>query len=348
MPPPEVLPGVDVGRLGAWMDDVGLPPGPIAGGVLLGGGTQNILVRFDRGGSRYVLRRPPLHKRHNSDETMRREARVLAALASTDVPHARLVAACPDEAVLGAAFYLMEPVDGANPTTDLPERYVASPDWRRRLGLAIVEGIAPPGPADPLALGPGDLGRVDGYLERQVTRWRAQLDGYLALDGYPGPDVAELDDIGAWLEAHRPADFRPGLVHGDYHLANVLVAHDRPAVAAIVDWELATIGDPLLDLAGLLVTWPPPAGAWRGAIGIEPWCGFPTAAELVAHYRALTGRDLGSLRWYEVLYCFKMGIILEGTFARACAGQADMPAGERLLLPARRRLAPAARRLAQT
>jgi aminoglycoside phosphotransferase (APT) family kinase protein len=339
MPPPDFLPGVDVARLGAWMDEAGLPPGPISGGGLLGGGTQNIIVRFDRGGYSYVLRRPPLHKRGNSDETMRREARVLAALATTDVPHARLVAACADEGVLGAAFYLMEHVEGANPTAGLPQGYHESPAWRHRLGLAIVEGIAALGQVDHQAVGLGDFGRVDGYLERQVARWLAQMDGYRALAGYPGPDVPELEEIGGWLDANRPDDFRPGLVHGDYHLANVLVASDRPAVAAIVDWELASIGDPLLDLAGLLVTWPPPEGPRPGAVGIEPWNGFPTGGELLEHYGELTGRDLGSLRWYEVLYCFKMGIILEGTYARACAGQADMAVGERLLLQARRRFA---------
>src|SRR5690606_2044589 len=107
-------------------------------------------------------------------------------------------------------------------------------------------------------------------------------------------------------------------VHGDYHVANVLVRADAPALAAIVDWELATIGDPLLDLGNLLSTWPGPEGPPAGTVGIRPWRGFPTPDMLAARYAEVTGRDLSSLPWYQVLSCFKIGIILEGTYARAC------------------------------
>ncbi len=322
--------GVDLDRLGGWMDGAGLPAGPITHVEQLTGGTQNILLLLDRGGARYVLRRPPLHKRTGSDDTMQREARVLGALAGTDVPHPRLVAACDDIDVLGAAFYLMEPVDGANPTVELPDGYAASPAWRHRLGLAMAEGIAALAAVDHAAVGLGDLGRPDGFLERQVGRWRRQLDGYGALAGYPGPDLPGVDAVGEWLDANRPTDFAPGLVHGDYHLANVLVAADRPALAAIVDWELATIADPLLDLGGLLCTWPGSEGPPPGGIGVQPWDGFPDAGELARRYGEVTGRDLTSLPWYEVLACYKIGIILEGTHARARAGQADPAVGNRL------------------
>jgi aminoglycoside phosphotransferase (APT) family kinase protein len=340
------VPGVDLVRLAAWMDGAGLPPGPITGVERLTGGTQNVLLLFHRGGRRFVLRRPPPHKRANSDETMRREARVLAALAATDVPHARLIAACPDESVLGAAFYLMEPVDGANPTVELPAGYLQSPRWRYQLGLAMAEGAAAIATVDHAAVGLSDLGRADGYLERQTSRWRRQLESYFEMDGYPGPQVPELDAIGDWLDANRPDDFQPGLVHGDYHVANVLVTEDRPGLAAIIDWELTTIGDPLLDLGGLLSTWPGPEGPRPRAVGIRPWNGFPTSDDLVRHYGEITGRDLRSLPWYQVLACFKIGIILEGTYARACAGQADMAVGERLRLHARQRFAYASARIA--
>jgi aminoglycoside phosphotransferase (APT) family kinase protein len=344
--PAGAVPGVDLGRLAAWMDDQGLPAGPITAVERLAGGTQNVLVRFDRGGLRFVLRRPPVHKRPDSDRTMRREARVLAALASTAVAHPRLIAACSDETVLGAAFYLMEPVDGANPTVELPAGYRTSAGWRHRLGLAMAEGAAAIAAVDHAGAGLADLGRPAGYLERQVGRWRSQLEGYHALAGYPGPEAPELDAIGAWLDAHRPDDFRPGLVHGDYHFANVLVTADRPALAAIIDWELATIGDPLLDLGGLLSTWPGPEGPPPGAPGVRPWDGFPTAAELVAHYGEISGRDLRSLPWYEVLAGYKIGIILEGTYARACAGQADPAVGRQLRATARRLFARASARIA--
>jgi hypothetical protein len=195
---------VDLARLGAWMDDEGLPGGPITEVELLGGGTQNILLRFTRGGETYVLRHPPPHKRANSDETMRREARVLAAIAGTDVPHPQLIAACGDESVLGSAFYLMEPIDGANPTVGLPPRYLDSPSWRHELGLAMADGAASVGAVDHDAVGLSDLGRAEGYLERQVARWRAQLDSYSALPGYPGPDIPGVDEVGEWLDGQPP------------------------------------------------------------------------------------------------------------------------------------------------
>ena len=319
---------VDLARLGAWMDDEGLPGGPITEVELLGGGTQNILLRFTRGGETYVLRHPPPHKRRNSDETMRREARVLAALAGTDVPHPRLIAACGDESVLGSAFYLMGPVDGANPTVGLPQGYLDAAAWRHELGLAMADGAASVGAVDHDAVGLSDLGRAEGYLERQVARWRAQLDSYAELPGYPGPDIPGVDDVGAWLDANRPTSWRPGLIHGDYHLANVLCSPHRPGLAAIVDWELTTIGDPLLDLGWLLATWPDGEGATT--TNVEPWDGFPTADELVRRYGERSDRDLSAVAWYEVLACYKLGLILEGTHARAFAGLAPVETGDAL------------------
>lgn len=322
--------GVDLDRLADWMDAEAMPGGAITGVEQLAGGTQNILLRFERGGERYVLRRPPLHKRDNSDATMRREARVLAALAGTDVPHPRLLAACGDVDVLGAAFYLMEPIEGANPTVALPARYVEDPTWRWRFGLAMADGAAAVGAVDHVAVGLADLGRAEGFLERQVARWQRQLETYSQLDGYAGPDIPGVDDVGTWLDANRPSDWRPGLIHGDYHLANVLCAPDRPALAAIVDWELTTIGDPLLDLGWLLATWPDDDGHAVAVTPVQPWDGFPTAADLVARYAARSDRDLGAVAWYEVLACYKLGIILEGTHARAAAGKAPKEIGDRL------------------
>ena len=321
---------VDLARLSAWMDAQGLPRGEIADAHLLAGGTQNILLRFSRGGVSYVLRRPPPHLRRNSNETMRREARVLGALADSDVPHPRLLAACPEEDVLGASFYLMEPIDGFNPTTGLREVHAGSARVRREMGLALVDGIASLSRVDYRAVGLDGFGRPEGYLERQVPRWRAQLEGYAEHEGYPGPDIPGVDRVARWLEDHLPGDFQPGVIHGDYHLSNVMYAPDGPELAAIVDWELSTIGDPLLDLGWLLATWPGDEGPGMGSIAVQPWDGFPTADELVARYAERTGRDLASVPWYGVLACYKLGIILEGTHARACAGKAPKATGDLL------------------
>jgi aminoglycoside phosphotransferase (APT) family kinase protein len=272
----EALPeieGVDLDRLAEWMDDAGLPKGPLERIERLAGGTQNILLRFERGGARYVLRRPPLHKRENSDETMRREARVLAALRDSAVPHPRMIAACAETDVLGASFYLMQPIEGFNATTGLPGLHASDPALRHRMGLSMVDAIAALGSVDYEAVGLVGFGKPEGYLERQVARWRRQLDGYAQLEGYPGPDIPGLDRVAAWLEEGRPATFRPGILHGDYHLANVLFEPDGPELAAIVDWELSTIGDPLLDLGWMLarghavIPCRPPSAATRSVPG---------------------------------------------------------------------------------
>jgi aminoglycoside phosphotransferase (APT) family kinase protein len=325
-----MIEGIDHKALSIWMDSAGLPPGPIHNAVRLNGGSQNLLVRFRRGGEAYVLRRPPLEKRANSDDTMMREARVLRALAGSPVPHPRLIAACSDTSVLGAAFYLTEVVQGTNPTLGLPPLYLDNESWRWELGLAVADGAAAIGAVDYVAAGLGDLGRVEGYLERQVSRWRSQLDSYSQFAGYTDAPLTAVDAVSAWLESNRPRSWRPGLIHGDYHLANVLCANDRPALAAIVDWELTTLGDPLLDLGWLLATWPDTDDPIIASVAVKPWAGFPEKPDLIARYAERSGRDLSAIGWYEVLACYKLGIILEGTHARACAGLVDRYTGDML------------------
>ena len=326
-PVPDEIEGIDLAILGAWMDDQGLPKGEIENLVQLVGGTQNILVKFDRGGRTFVLRRPPIHKRANSDETMRREARVLAALAGSDVPHPGMIAACPDEAILGAAFYLMEPVDGFNAGQGTPESH-SSEEARRSMGFSMAEGIASLGAVDYKAVGLEGLGRPEGYLERQVSRWQHQLDTYSEMEGYPGPEIPGVEKVATWLDANRPEDSRAGILHGDYHIANVMFRHDAPKLAAIVDWELATIGDPLLDLGALIASWPDAQGdsALGQATGVMS--GMPSIPEMVAHYGERTTRNLDAIDWYVVLACYRLGIILEGTHARACAGRAPKEIGD--------------------
>jgi aminoglycoside phosphotransferase (APT) family kinase protein len=319
---------VDLERVAAWMDAQGLGAGAFERVELLAGGTQNVLLLLRRAGRDYVLRRPPPHLRRNSNETMRREARVLAALAGSDVPHPHLIAACPSEDVIGASFYLMEPIHGFNATRGLPPLHAGDPTVRHAMGLALVDGILALARVDHVAAGLADFGKVEGYLERQVPRWRAQLDSYAEFAGWPGPQIPGVERVARWLEAQRPRRFVPGILHGDYHLANVMFRYDGPALVAIVDWELCTIGDPLLDLGGLLATWPPDEGPAPGSISVQPWHGFPTADELIAHYARGTSRDLSALVWYRVLACFKLGIILEGTHARACAGKAPKATGD--------------------
>lgn len=320
---------VNTDSLGAWMRDRALGSGAIEDVIPLAGGTQNILLRLTMDGRTFVFRRPPSHPRPNSNETMRREARVLRALAGSGVPHPALIAACDDEDVMGCAFYLMEPVDGFNPIGELPEPHASSPAMRHAMGLALVDGIAALGRVNYRAVGLEGFGKPEGFLDRQVSRWRDQLASYSDFADWSGADaLPDVGAVGVWLDTHRPASFIPGIMHGDYHLANVMYRRNSADLAAIVDWELATIGDPLLDLGWVLATWPDGNGA--STVPVTPWDGFPTPAELIARYRAGSARDLSAIDWYHVLACYKLGILLEGTFARACAGKAPRDVGERL------------------
>ena len=322
---------VDLGRLAAWMDGQGLGDGPITQARPLTGGTQSILLRFARGGREFVLRRPPAHPRADGNKTMQREAQVLGALAGSRVPHPALIAACADPQVLGAAFYLMEPVEGCNAATGLPPRLAADPALRHRMGLAMVDALIELGEIDPVAVGLAGLGKTEGFLARQVPRWRAQLESYHDYAGWPGPAaIPGIDAVADWLERHLPATFRPGILHGDFHLGNVLFAPDSGELAAIVDWELVTVGDPLLDLGWLLATWPEPEDGPEPIFRTQPWDGFASAAELVARYASHGKRGVAHTVWYEVLACYKLGLILEGTFARACAGKASRVTGDLL------------------
>lgn len=325
------VPGVDFGALAAWMDAMGIGEGPIHAAHPLSGGTQNIIVRFSRSDRSFVLRRPPLSLRPDSSETMRREARLLGAIAGSPVPHPPLIAACGDEQPLGTAFYLMDPVDGFTPTNGLPALHAGDPAIRHRIGISMVEAIAALGMIDYRAVGLEGFGKPDGFLERQIDRWLAQLASYAEYPGWPGiSSLPGVDNVSKWLERHRPHRFHPGIMHGDFHLANVMVRTDSGEIAAIVDWELSTIGDPLLDLGWLLATWPEGKVPRPTDVAATPWQGFATRDELIAGYSHKSDRDLSAIDWYSVLACFKLGIILEGTHARACAGNASPTIGARL------------------
>jgi aminoglycoside phosphotransferase (APT) family kinase protein len=322
---------LDLAALGGWMDARGLPGGPFRDVRLLPGGTQNLNFRFWRGPREYVLRRPPSHPRATSNKALGREAAVLAALARTDVPHAALIAYCDETSVLGGVvFHLTEPVDGVNITVELPPGAATDPGTRRQAGFAAVDALARIGMVDYEAAGLAGIGHPEGFLTRQVPRWRAELDSYEQLKGYRAGQLPGIERVADWLERHCPDGWLTGVMHGDFHLGNLLFTSGDLRVAAVLDWEMCTIGDPMLDLGRFLAHWP--AGdrdmELRGAIYDAG--GLPSADELADRYAVVTGRSIASLPWYLVLGCFKLGIILEGTYARACAGQAEPEVGERL------------------
>lgn len=323
---------VDFAVLARWMDEQGLPGGPFEDVRRLAGGTQNVMLAFRRGGRAYVLRRPPEHLRRKSNDALVREMRVLAALADTPVPAPGFIAGCPDPDVMGGAvFYLMEEVDGFNPSVTLPSPHADDAAVRHRMGLNAAAAIATLGEVDHVAAGLGDVGHPEGFLERQVGRWLSELETYSRLDGYPGPDIPGVDRVADWLERNRPRTWRPGLMHGDFHLANIMFRYDGPEVAAIIDWEMVTVGDPLLDLGWLLATWPgDDGGTISGGSPLATAGGLPSRKEVVAWYADRSSRDVSAATWYDVLACFKLGIVLEGSNARADAGLAPREIGDRL------------------
>ncbi|MBT6038400.1 MAG: phosphotransferase family protein [Halieaceae bacterium] len=319
---------INIGKLTAWMDGQHLEEGAISDLGLLAGGTQNILLSFTRNGRSFVLRRPPTTPPPGRNKSIQREAHVLEALAKTKVPHARLIAACADEQVIGASFYIMEPVDGFNATNGLPPLHRADSSIRREMGFAFIDCATELARIDYIAVGLKDFGRPDNFLHRQVDRWRRQLTGYQDFNGWPGPAALPgVDYVSDYLAANCPENFTPGILHGDYSIGNVMYCRESSKIKAIVDWELSTIGDPLVDLGHIVATWHKSGGPNLSVLRVKPWKGFPSAEELITRYASNCTRDLSQINWYIVLACCRLAIIIEGTYARACAGEASMETG---------------------
>jgi len=288
-------------------------------------GASNEMFELRRGGEAWILRRPPRHKVSRSAHDMGREFRVLNALEGTNVPHPRPLLLCEDQGVIGAPFFVMEKIEGFAPREPLPPPFDRDPGVRHDMGLRLVEGIAELANVDWRAAGLEGFGKPEGFLERQVGRWLGQLETYRSRD-IPG-----LDEVAAWLEDARPSGSEPAILHGDYQLINVMFAPQSPArLAAIVDWEQSTIGDPLLDLGWLLAGWQDPdeEDARFTSAYFADRTGLPTRAELAGRYAAAGGRPLDRLDYYVVLALFKLACILEGSYHRFATGRSDNPMHE--------------------
>jgi aminoglycoside phosphotransferase (APT) family kinase protein len=296
--------------------------GPVIDAVSLQGGAQNVILRLVRSGGEFILRRPPRHPRPNSNKTMQREATVLAALADTDVPHPALYASCEDLSVIGVNFYTMQVVDGFTPLGALPEQYDAG--WRRTMAFELIDAAARLGSLDPRKLGLENFGHAEEWAQRQVDRWRGQLESYAEL-GYSS--TIAIEGTGDWLANHVPPDPRIGIIHGDLQWANTMFSSHQPQLMAIIDWELSTLGDPLLDLGWILTSWVEEGDPPGHVSQMTPTEGLPSRHELIQRYADASSRDMAHIDWYFVLACYKLGILLEGTWARAQAGKAPMEIG---------------------
>jgi aminoglycoside phosphotransferase (APT) family kinase protein len=322
---------IDTARLGDWIGDrlPGAGKPTTVERIGQGQGIANALFFVHRGGNTWVLRRPPAVKNHPSASNTEREWRILRALEGTPVPHPRPLLFCDDHDVVGATFMLMEKVDGFTPTGALPDPFDVGGHLLWDLAMAYVDGLVELAAVDWRARGLDGLGKPDGFLERQVSRWVGQLDGYRVRD------LPEERFICDWLETNRPVASTAAILHGDYSPFNVMVAPDLPArLAAIVDWDTGTVGDPLLDIGHLLARWVEPGE--DGPLGPQAGdlASYPSRAEMANRYAERSGRDLAALAYYECLALFKLGVILEGTYAREHrAGVPDERNSMALLVP---------------
>ncbi|HEY2053101.1 MAG TPA: phosphotransferase family protein [Solirubrobacterales bacterium] len=308
--------GIDAAGVGAWF----AAHVPAARAPLtyerIAGGHSNLTYRVtDAAGSEWALRRPPLGKRLSSAHDMAREHRVVAALGGTDVPVAPVVGLCEDESVNGAPFYVMDFVRGPV-LRGVSEVEASFPDEgeRHEIGMRVADTLARVHAVDPDAVGLGDLGRKEDYVARQLRRWYGQWEKSKTRE------LASIDRVHDRLAARIPAQKGVSIVHGDYRLDNMILT-DSGEVAAVVDWELCTLGDPLADVGTLMAYWPDrdaPETSLGMPANLAP--GFPTREELCARYAEASGRDLADLDFYTALGYWKLAIILEGVYARYAAG----------------------------
>ena len=306
------LPGLDLTRFASWFGDAcpGEITGPLAG-RLLAGGRSNLTYEVSDGARQWVVRRPPLGHVLATAHDMGREYRVITALRDTSVPVALTYALCTDPEVIGAPFYVMSRVDGV-PYRTAGEIAPLGPVRTRAIAERMIETLALLHAVSPDAVGLADFGRPEGFLPRQVRRWKKQLD---ASRSRPVPGIDELHEL---LAASQPAGTPGTIVHGDYRLDNLLVGPDDK-IAAVVDWEMATLGDPLTDV-GLLVVYQRMDRLHEGPMASSA-PGYPSETALLDRYTQVSGRSLSDLGFYIALGSFKLAVILEGIHYRYVHGQ---------------------------
>ena len=312
--------GIDRDRVSAWLaEHVDGAVAPFRFELITGGRSNLTFLVTDGAGTRFVLRRPPTGHVLATAHDMEREHRLITAVGRTDVPVPRTLGLCTDDSVNGAPFYVMSFVDGE--VLDSPEKARLLPEpLRRPAAEHLVDVLADLHAADVDEIGLGDLARKEGYVERQIKRWTTQWANSKTRE------LPEIDAVAAHLAAHIPEQQGVAVAHGDYRFGNVLTDVSQGRIAAVLDWELCTLGDPLADLGYLGVYW---AGDDGEARHNDPTSapGFPSYAEMVDRYAARTGRDVSGIGYYVAFSSFRLAVISEGVYARyvhgAMADQVD-------------------------
>ncbi len=312
--------GIDVARVGAWIEaNVDGAQGPFEYERIAGGRSNLTYAVSDSAGNRWALRRPPMGKALGSAHDMGREHRVVSALAPTDVPVARIAGYCTDEDVNEAPFYLMEFLPGPILRQRADAETFPDEGDRRAIGERVVDTLVAIHSVDPDAVGLGELGKKEDYVKRQLRRWQGQWEGSKTRE------VPLVEAVHDKLSARIPEQGQAAIVHGDYRLDNMIL-NDAGEVAAVVDWELCTLGDPLADVGLLLVYWGEEGDTLLPLF--EPATmapGFPSRADVRARYAEQSGRDLSEIDFFVALGYWKLAIILEGVYSRYTKGQYGKP-----------------------
>jgi aminoglycoside phosphotransferase (APT) family kinase protein len=288
------------------------------------GGKANLTYLLRFGGAEFVLRRPPLGPIPPGAHDMRREHRVLSALSRAYPLAPKSLLLCEDESVIGAVFIVEERRVGFVIRDDIPQEFAGRPELNRRIGLALVDALAVLHLVDANEIGLGDLGRVEGYLERQLSGWIRRWEASLG-----GPEEHEsgaaMTPVLDWLARSLPRERAGALLHNDYRLDNCLLDTNDPArIVAVLDWDMCTRGDPLADLGYLLNYWVEAGDdpAWRVIASMPTWrAGFPSRDEAIARYAARTKSDVGDILWYQVFAAFKLAVIIQQIYIRYVRGQ---------------------------
>lgn len=310
----EAPPGLDLDRLGAWFAaEIPGAGGPLTAS-LIAGGKSNLTYVVSDGRQEWIVRRPPMGHVLATAHDMGREHRVMSALRDTEVPVPTTYGICTDDSVVGAPFYVMERVAG------MPYRYAhelqpLGPERARTISTRLVDTLAVLHQVDPKAVGLEDFGHPQGYLGRQVARWKKQLDASHSRD------LPAAEALYSRLAADVPQESTVGIVHGDYRLDNLLFdEHDQPT--AVLDWEMATLGDPLADLALMLIYHRLGMAANLDSVtDVARTPGFLPEADIIERYAAGSRRNLSRLGFYLGLAAFKLAAILEGIHYRYLNGQ---------------------------
>ncbi|MGP3998729.1 phosphotransferase family protein [Streptomyces sp. 8N706] len=303
--------GIDPVAVTGWVDSLGVErSGELSfGRIGLGQSNLTYLVR-DEAGRRWVLRRPPLGHLLASAHDVAREARILSALGGSDVPTPRVLGLCRDPGITDVPLLLMEFVDGLV-VDRLSVAEALSPQRRRAIGVSLPRTLAKIHAVGLRATGLIDLSGHKPYAQRQLRRWMGQWEKSRTRTS------PELDDLTRRLQAAVPEQHELTLVHGDFHLRNVITRHDTGEVTAVLDWELCTLGDPVADLGSLLAYWPAKGENTSGDFVATALDGFPSREELVEAYLAASGRDVTALGYWHALGLWKVAIIAEGVMRRA-------------------------------